>query len=203
MATMNDMVSEVMLLTKRPDLIQRTTSMVRAATLTAHNSDFFYRDLSEHGIQFTDKKFNQNWDPKPLYPRFRKIKYIRQWMYDPLDLINAGCAGPILKCIDIGQSLDYYGYEKSNIYYMAGDLIQIRCAIEQDHFLTAAYSYPDTTVETYSSWIANEQPFAIIYTAAKNICASIGFREDAANYGSLAALEFSNLNKYSDNMPGR
>lgn len=203
MTTMAEMVDKVIELTKRPDLEQRTKSMVQSATLTVHNADFYYRDLSEHGIMFTEKKFNQNWEPKTIYPLFRKIKYIRQWNYEATDLINAGTPGPMYECIDLGQEFDQYGYQKTNIYYMAGDLIQIKARCEQDHFLTAAYSYPDVTLDGYKSWIADEQPFAIIFTAAKLVAASIGFREDAQNYAALAAQEQLNLVRYSDNMPGR
>ena len=45
--TLAELIAEVYLLTNRPDRVAMTTSAVKAATLKAHKSDFFSKDIHE------------------------------------------------------------------------------------------------------------------------------------------------------------
>ena len=48
--TFDELVAEVYLLTARGDLTAETQSAVKAATLKAHKSDFFSKDIFETGV---------------------------------------------------------------------------------------------------------------------------------------------------------
>ena len=53
MATFTELCNDVYTMTKRPDLVAETKLAVKAATLKAHQSDFYPKDIYETGIQFS------------------------------------------------------------------------------------------------------------------------------------------------------
>lgn len=180
--TFAELVAEVLSIVKRPDLQSRIESAVRAATLKMHQSDFFYRDIVEAPVQFDQARVLQNFMPSEVVANFRKAKYIRTWCGDA-----DGSFGPFLEPIQIENSMDVYGSSKNNVFYMAGQLLQIRAVPAVYRVLFGAYKHPVVTpVESYSSWIADEYPYAIIYEAARTIFRSISFNEQAAEFAQLA-----------------
>lgn len=180
-----ELVNETLIIVKRPDLNAQIESSVRAATLKAHGKEFFYRDIVETGIEFTSPDNRIRFEPKLLYPRFRKPAYVRMWIYDANDITNFGRPGADLKCEQIGNLKDGYGYDKENIYYMAGDLLQLRSNITISHILFGSYQYPDITSDGFSSWIADEFPEAIYREAARSVFKSIGFDEQATEQANM------------------
>lgn len=178
-----ELVNEVQIIVKRPDLSDRIQSAVRAATEKLHSLDFYYNDLVEVPVQFDKEFYIQNFSPKQVIPRFRKAKYIRIW--------NGGVDGAakeFLEPIQIEAAIDGYGYERTNVFYMAGSLLQIRANRGILRVLFGAYKYPVVTpVEAYSSWIAEDFPWAIIYEAARTVYRSISMQEEANAYGALTA----------------
>lgn len=196
--TFDEMVAEVISITKRPDLIERIKANLRAATLKAHHSDFYYRDLVEVPVQFTDLFYLQNFVPTEVVSRFRKAKYIRRWLGD----VN-GQPGAFLTPIQIENSIDGYGYTKTEVFYMAGQRLQMRGATQFDKVLFGCYQHPVVTPETaYDSWIAQEMPYVIVYEAARVTFKSYSFTEAANEYSQLVAEQFSELKlSYVDDVP--
>ena len=193
--TYDEILAEVIELSKRPDkTATEIPSAIRAATLKAHNSDFFYRDLVEVAVEFDLARQIQTFAPKQVVPLYRAAKYVRRWDGD----IN-GTLGPFLDYINIENSLDGYGYVKDNVFYLAGDNIQIRAYPAIEKILFGCYRYPTITpVESYDSWVAEEYPYAIVYEAVRKIHQSVGNNEQAAQYGNMiqeeyAALKVSNV----------
>lgn len=179
----SELVSEVLLIVKRPDLQTRIESAVRAATLKIHHTDFYYPDLVEVPVQFTTPANIQNFMPTDILPLFRKVKYIRMWQGD-VD----GSPGKFLTSIQIENSIDGYGYIKENVFYMAGQLLQIRASDLVHRVLFGCYVHPTITpAASYKSWIADSYPYAIIYEAARTIFRSIGYQEQANEYAGLTA----------------
>ena len=199
----NELVSEVLSIVKRPDQMPRIESAVRAATLKAHRQDYFFRDLKETGVQFTDPAYIQNFLPTQIFgARFRKIKYIRVWNYDATDT-NHGMLGTFLTPIDIENSVDSYGYTKANVFYMAGELVQIRTSLPLSHCLVGAYLNPlIATPATFDSWIAEQQPYAIVYEACRQVFNQIGKTADAGAMTNATAEEYAQLKLDSVNKPG-
>lgn len=196
--TFTEIFNEVILITKRPDLVDQTKQKIRSATIKAHHSDFYFKDLVEVPVQFTNLFFLQSFIPNEVVPQFRMAKYIRLW--------NGGIEGDVgkfLTPIQIENSLDLYKNIKTDVFYMAGQLLQIRGACTLDKVLFGCYVNPVITPEaSYSSWIANEQPYAIIYEAARQIFKSISYTEQANEFSGLVGEEYAELKlTYVDSIP--
>lgn len=193
----SELVQAVISETKRPDLLTQTQSAVRAATLKAHQKEYFYKDIIEDGVAFTIPKYTQSFKPTEvntsLFKRYRSPAYVRLWLYDETDAQNLGRPGDYLTLSQIGNLKDNYGYDKTMIYYQAGDRLNLRAPIEISHILFGFYVFPDVTEENFSSWIAVEQPRAIICEATRNIFNSISYMEQANKFEGLTAEEYSIL----------
>jgi hypothetical protein len=174
-------------------------SAVKAATLKAHHTDFYYKDLYEQSIQFVNPAYIQNFLPTDIYPLFRKAKYLRVWHGEDL----TGYPGNFLQFIQIENSLDAYKNIKTDVFYQAGQLLQCRGTYPLDKLLFGAYCHPQITpAAAYCSWIAKEMPWAIIYEAARVIFKSIGRDQEAAEMDRLTAEQYSLLRmSYIDDAP--
>ena len=176
--TLEELQNEVILLTSRPDLVDRTLQAVKSATLKMHQREFWRRDLKEVGIQFDLADYLQSFDIYEFIPKFRSIAYLRKYNAD------------LLKVIEPEQVFDYSGSERTNVCYLAGNILQIKSSDPATYFLLGYYAHPDVTTEGWDSWIAKEFPSAIIYEAATTIAASIGYQEIASSLAAKAREEF-------------
>lgn len=193
-----ELFNEVVIITKRPDLVDRTKQAIRAATIKLHHSDLYFKDLVEVPVQFTGIFFLQSFIPTEVVPNFRMVKYIRLW--------NGGQDGDVglfLDPIQIENSLNAYKQIKTNVFYMAGQMLQIRGAGPLDKVLFGCYVNPVVTPEaSYSSWIANEKPYAIIYEAARQVFSSISFDTQAQLMAGMVQDELGELKlTYVDSVP--
>lgn len=185
----SELVAEVINITKRPDLATSTESHTKAAILKAHQSDFFFNDLVEVAVEFDTPRYIQTFDPKQIVPRFRQAKYMRIWEGD----VN-GYPKDFLQHIQIEAALDHYGYTKTNVFYMAGQFLQIRGTAEVTKVLFGAYQHPLVTPkESLVSWIADEYPWAIIFEAARTLFLQIGYQEQSSSMRSLVAEQYGVL----------
>ena len=183
--TFDELVEEVFDLTNRPDLVAETESAVRAATLKAHQSDFFSKDIFETGVEFDNLSFRQSLDIISFVTNFRALKYLKR-VENAQDEI-----GKTLDIITVDEVLDSYGVNRTDIAYVAGRHIEIRASVAFQFALLGGYAHPIVApVEKYSSWVAEQQPFAIIREAARVIFKTIGFDEQSAAYNSLVAEEY-------------
>jgi hypothetical protein len=188
--TLTSLVNDVYSLTNRPDLVGETLLAVRNATLKAHNTDYYYKDLFESGISFDFPSSQQSLEYKKLIPRWRALKYIRKCSID-----SNGNSTPtgFLEIISPDNVLDSYSINKENVVYVAGVELQIRSREAFQYCLLGCYIHPDVTVDGYTSWIAEEQPAAIVYAAAATIFKTIGYDEQNAAYQTLVADEYAQL----------
>lgn len=188
--TFDEIVDNVVDLTKRPDMAATSIVMaIKAATLKAHQSSFFFKDLVEVAVAFDVARYIQTFDPKQVVPTYRHHKYMRIWEGDV-----TGYPGDFISYVNAENVLDLYGYQKANVYYLAGSFIQIRTLVPLITILFGCYRQPVVTPEvSYNSWIATEYPMAIVYEAARSIFASTGYREQATEMRALVAEEYRNL----------
>lgn len=189
----SELTNEVILITRRPDLQALTESAVRASTLKAHQKDFFYRDIKETGVEFATPATTLTFEPKELIPRYRHPAYIREWLYDPTDTTDFGQGGRKFTSILPSNAKDRYGCFRTDVYYLAGSVIQIRSSTPVSHILFGAYLYPDVGPDSFSSWIADEYPWAIIHDAARHVFYSIGAQEQARKQETLVAEQYTLL----------
>jgi hypothetical protein len=188
MATFAELCNSVYDITVRPDLVNETKLAVKAATLKMHHSDYYYKDLVEDSVTFGTSEFLQQLDVKALFPHFRAVKYARR--YD-----NSG-TGQAMNFFDIltpGELIDAYGNDRVNVAYMAGDVLNIKSREAFQHMLFSYYRNPDITESGFTSWIARDHEFAIIYEAIRTIFKSTGFDEQAAAYEKLVAEQVGEL----------
>ncbi len=186
-ATLASLIADVLLITKRPDLTS-TPLHVKNALLKAHSSDYYLRDIQESNFVFSTPASIYNLDYKLMYPRWRSIKYLT--VIDPITSEFVRKFNPI----SVEKFMDGYGYLRTDVYYIAGNLLQIRSADTAAVFGVGFYNYPDTTL-AIPSWIADEYPLAIIYEAARTIFKSIGYDEQSASMERLVAEAMAMVQK--------
>ena len=187
MSTLDNLVSEVYNITNRPDLVNETLTAIRAATLKAHQSEFFPKDLFETALQFDSSEYQQTLQYRQIFPRCRALKHLRKW-----DAVNEQ-PGKFLEIISIDKTLDSYSINREDVVYLAGANIQIRSIDQQQYYLIAIYQHPDVTVVGYNSWIADEHPFVIVFDAARVIFKMIGFDEQSSAYDKLTQEQYAEL----------
>lgn len=180
MALFDDIVSGsdgVYTITNRPDLVAETKLAVRQATLAAHRSELFPRDLKELVLPLTSLSVFQL-DIPSYFPNWRKFEYIRPYTVltgTPSDiLISANeFLGP-------DAILDEYLIEKVNVAYVAGNNLNIKLQAAYDGLLVGYYQNPVLSPEaSYESWIAREHPSVIVLDAAMRVLDSIGYNDAA------------------------
>ena len=182
-----ELCAEVYTITGRSDRVAETESAVKAATLKAHQQDYFYKDIFETGVAFASAEFTQSFDYRLTLPRWRALKYLRKWD-------NVGLApGTELDVVSPEMVLDRYKVQKQDICYVAGAYIQINSSTEEQYYLLGAYLNPDITTSGFSSWIALDHPYAIVFDAAATVFKAIGKDEEAAAFRGLLAEQVSLL----------
>ncbi len=185
--TFNELVAEVYLLTNRPDLVAQTESAVKAATLKAHQSDFYSKDIYETGVEFTSAAYIQSLDVINLLSNFRSLKYIRR-VTSATDT-----NGVDITVLTPDAVLDSYGCNKTDIAYVAGRVVEIRSSVSFTNMLLGCYVHPIIRTGAYSSWVAEQHPYAIIREAARVIFKTIGYDEESAAYAQFVAEEYGIL----------
>lgn len=193
--TLAELIAEVYTLTGRPDRVAETLSAVKAATLKAHQSDYYYKDLFEAGLDFNEALFTATLDYKVLLPRWRALKYLRK--YD----LTTNTPGKELDIVVPENVLDEYQVTKTNICYVAGSNIQINSSTQERYYLLGCYLNPDISQATYTSWVAVDHPYAIVFDAAATVFKAIGKDEEASAYRGLvteqiAMIKMSNIVAY-------
>lgn len=172
--TLTELQNEVYAITNRPDLADRTLSAIRAATLYIHQSDYYYKDLFETGIAFLTEDYLQQFEFRSVIPQFRSLKYTRKTD------INLYDQGDFFEIITPDAVVDDYKINRTNVCYIAGSVVQYRSSSNFQYALFGCYLNPVITTIGYSSWVATDHPFAIVYRAAANIFKSTGKQEEWA-----------------------
>lgn len=218
----SDLVNNVYTLTNRPDRVNETTLAVAAAILFCHHTDYYYKDLVEMPISFPNLAYLQQ-IPLQTFPNFRSLKYIRKYYpgtgpnnppaqdqspnnlpplygmyYDPGANLPDG---RFFEIITPDNVVDSYRINKIDVAYVAGQVIQIRSGDYFQYLLAGYYAHPTIVTTgggTTNSWIAVENPYAIIYKAAATVFKTIGYDEQNATYQQLMqeeliALQMSNI----------
>jgi len=189
MSTYSDLVADVITITNRPDLVDLTKLAVRHATLKAHKLDFFPKDIYETGIQWQTPAYIQSLEYRNLIPRWRAFKYLRKYDFST----SPGTPGKLFDVITPELILDSYDFQKDNVCYLAGESLEIRSSTLDAHMLLGCYRHPDTAEATYDSWIALDQPSAIVFEAARSVFKQIGYDEQATEMNLEVTDQYSLL----------
>lgn len=181
MTTLAELLTEVYTITRRPDLVTLTTSAVKRATLKAHRQDFYSKDLYETGLDFGTAAYIQSWNYAGLISNWRKLSYFKR-VESASD--TEGCP---LEIITPEEVLDSYRVSRTDIAYVAGNVLEIRAAAEFRYALVGVYVAPVVTDLGFSSWIADLNSDPIVYEAARQVSISIGNIEEANHFRDLAS----------------
>lgn len=182
-----ELVTEVKLITNRPDLDLEIKSAVKAATLKAHHSDYFPKDLFEVGIFWATPNYIQSFEYRDVIPRYRAFKFLRKY-----EAVSSN-PGKFFKLLTPEQILDSYGIQKDDVCYLAGNMLEIRSSTQDQYMLIGCYLHPVISEVGYTSWIADEYPYAIVYEAARTLFKQIGFNEQSSQMSQLVQEQFSEL----------
>lgn len=203
----SQLIASVYVKTNRPDLIQETSDAVVAATLKMHTMDFFPKDIAPTRLVFDNEDCIQQIDTT-IFPRWRAISYLKK--HRPNSVYNANAQiTPIqqqnylfpqlqgmyrfwqedrepITIISPDDIFDEFGYYRTNVAYQAGTNIFIRSRLAFRFLQIGFYQYPNVDTSNnganFSSWVAIEYPFAIVYEATSNILQSIGQTDAARKY---------------------
>lgn len=191
MATLASLLTEVYTLTNRPDMVTETTAIVKAATLKAHQSDFFFRDIITGVFNFSNPALNvQTFDVSTL-TRWRAWNYLQN--FDP----NAQPAQPssAIKFDIIGADdlFDQYNILKIRAAYQVGLTLNLRDANAIASLYYGYYRNQDITNAADMGWISDAHPYAIIYEAARVLFKTIGYDEQASVYKDLVTDQYAEL----------
>lgn len=180
---LSELRAEVYTLTNRPDLVAQTLTAIRAATLKMHQRDFYPKDLFETGIIFTTASYLQQIEYRNLIPLWRAFKYLRKTNLAGTE------EGAFFEVVSPENVLDSYKQARKDICYLAGEVLQIKSSTEVQYTILGCYLNPNVTELGYSSWIALDHPYAIVFEAASSVFKMIGDTEQFAAYTQLAAVQ--------------
>jgi hypothetical protein len=185
--TFAELVAEVYTLTNRPDLVAETKTAVRVATLKAHQSDFYSKDIHETGVVFPASAYIQSLDYISLISNFRALKYFRR-------VVNANdTSGVPFSVLTPDELIDSYNIPKVNVAYVAGRVIEFRSAVSFQFGLMGCYVNPIVREGAYASWVAEQHPYVIVFEAARVVFKAIGYDEQSASFERLVAEQFALL----------
>lgn len=185
--TLDELIAEVYELTNRPDLVAMTLSAVKNATLKAHKSDFYSKDIWETGVKFSSSAHRQSIDPYTLWTNFRAWKYIRRVEDEDDDI------GKFFDIITPEETINAYGSNRADIAYIAGRVTELRSSVAFSKLLIGCYVSPIVRTGIYQSWVAEQYPFAIIHEATRIVFASIGWVEEAKTQRELVAEQYAEI----------
>lgn len=185
--TLTELQTEVYAITNRPDLAARTLSAIRSATLKLHQSDYFYKDLFETGLAFPTEDYVQQFEYRTVIPQWRALSYLRRTDVNYYD------QGDFFDVITPQLVVDDYAINRTDVVYVAGEVVQLRSKLPIQYALLGCYLNPVITEAGFSSWIALDHPFAIVYNAAAQVFKSIGKDQEWQAWTMLANEQLQEL----------
>lgn len=168
--THDEILAEIYLYTKRSDLEARTRSALRTATLFAHRTDNYWRDLSD-GVLIPISASEGNISLQDYLPRFRSLNSIYP--------VDGEQRGRDLEQRDADDLLDDYHSKRRHWFYGHATGIRYNTELLLPNLRVSYWRDPDINPSTYDSWIARNYPDVIIHWASSLVMRSVGHREEA------------------------
>lgn len=182
-----ELLNEVYSLTNRPDLTSLSISAIKAATLKMHQTDFYSKDIAELQITLgSSAKYIYSFDYISAVPNLRALKYVRK-------LDSTGAPAEFFHVITPEEVVDSYNVVRADVCYVAGRILEIRSSTTFTKMILAAYVSPIVVETSYSSWIADLYPYAIVFEAARIIFKATGFDEQSSAFERLIAEQITLL----------
>lgn len=179
--TLTELVAEVLAWTNRPDLEPQARAAIRRVTLSLHRTHSFWRDIQSFTITPGLATSGTILLSSPTASRFRGFHSVSEnklLLVDPDDLF------------------DLDGYARTDCIWAAGAALNWRASSGSPTITVNYFQDPDIATLTYSSWIAEVQPDAIIASAVASLMSlkgedSIKQRAEKMAQEEIAALLIS------------
>lgn len=179
MTTFADMRARVIENTKRPELVALTDNAIRMATIRAHAVDFFPRDLASFVVNYTVPQGLQ------LFVDIASIYTIAPLLRTPDYLMGEDAVSfqPVEILEHVTSLKDFWDNQtkemRTSVFTQMGESFRARFANPTGRATCYYYKNPDTTVETYASWIADRHSEELAMWAAGIVWARSGFMDQA------------------------
>lgn len=196
MPTWSDLLTEVMTLTKRPDMIVQSEIALRQSVRNAHKSGKYWRDLVEVTLTALDLDQVQSIDIATNLPKFRQMVYIKSTEQEDKYF------NPVL----VDDLLDNDGYARTNVYWGFGSAIKIRAYSPESSYKFGYWKYPTVpmgTSTTFDSWIAEEHSDLLTLWAAVTVLNQVGENEIRDKLQQLAIIALADLQQDNLETVGR
>jgi hypothetical protein len=183
-------------ITSHPELELETVNAIRSAVQYYHKLDFMYLDTAEvfppisaDGTQFI-------LDISSVLPSFRAIASIKSLTADGTIIAE-------LEEVSSARLLDSYGYPRTDVFYIAGTVINIRTAYSFSQLQVNYFTFPNTTKENLSTWLYPDNEQAIIDFAAMKIFSILGQDKRVAAFNNLIAMHTQQILQNYSILTGR
>lgn len=197
MASLAAILAEVYALTNRPDLVLESTTAVKKATLQAHQSDFFWQDLTKVQLNLDPTLEYTAFVISTNFARFRAFGEI--YRADPTTSAFLNPQTNKIKLLDYTSIFDGYSYLQNNVAWAVTGSLNVR-SYGVTTVLTPVqtifvhwYQNPDITNAANLGWISDSHPYAIIVKAAQLVFKTIGQDQQAAYYKDEIAEQYAEL----------
>lgn len=192
----NDIVSEVLKLTKRPDKEDLAFQKLNKAMRKLSTSAELAQDLNELVHYFVTPTEVVQQLPLSQFPKFRKFCYI----------LPVGYKRP-LRLITPDDIFDLNCREALDVYYVAGSQVRMNLSVPQAAVKIGYFEYPPTIAKTTNwqqqispgvfaevyPWLCNIAEYVLIDLVAADIFRSIGDDTSAQAHEADARLSWESL----------
>lgn len=176
MTTFAEMQTLVESQTRRPEIPAVTQAAIRAATLRAHHTDFFPRDLANTFVTYTPSSSASYYDLPTISATVTRLRTF-QWVQSTELITHVPQEN-----LDYREISDLYTSDnvlRSSMYTILGDTLRIYPQIATGELSICYYQNPSISSTAYSSWIADTYPDELAMWAAGIVYARTGFAEMA------------------------
>lgn len=150
MTNFSTLVTNVITVTNRPDLLAETELAVRQAVLSYHHLDFFWRDKVTGIISVSTGANARHTIPLNRFAEFRAAAGV-----SPYYSSNDTCGKPLSKGTRLGEFHEDY-------WMLAGDSLVIRSSAATHQFQLIYWKNPTLApAAAFSSWVADIYPGAV------------------------------------------
>lgn len=174
--TLTQLFDEVVTITNRSDLISETNYAIKAAITKAHNADEWLPDMTAVRVTPTyneDLDLYQIFTQEEPFVRFKKALTITK---RPVPIL--------LDSVSPDNLFDAYGSLASNIWYLAGSVINVRTSGIEEAEVTYL-TRPDLSELGFSSWIADNYSHVITSGASSIVFDMLGKGDEKQRFATL------------------
>jgi hypothetical protein len=189
MTTLAELETLVIAQTRRPEVTDITLAAIRSATLRAHHTDFFPRDLTSTALSYvpSSAQFYDFPDVSQTLLRLRSFKHVQS-----TDSVT-GAPVEQLEYREQDDLFDSDGNRRYHIYTLLGDTLRIYPTSPTGLATAFYYRNPNVTSAQYSSWIADTYPEELAMWAAAIVFARTGFAEMAQQFYETHVTPFRQM----------